>query len=239
MVVTMTNQDQFSPQSINVMPGTVVKWMNGDADPHTVTVDSTNTTSGGPSSDTSFPSGLPSGQSYSWTVPANSVTGTTWFYHCRFHGASGNGQSLGTGMAGSLIVGNSTGVNDDVLLIQHSNPSVVGAGIGNDTYILSPFLLTGTENITLSDVQGINLLQLASGLSIAKSEVAATSLRLTLSNGAKVTVLGANAFNYDVGGNAAAGINHTPVTFTDFAQGTLGVMVQSTGIATGGSVTIP
>ena len=132
-----------------------------------------------------------------------------------------------------------TGENNDVVLLQHTNPSVVGAGIGSDTYILTPSLLTGTENITLSDAQGVNLLQLATGLAIVKSEVALTSLRLTLTNGAKVTVLGADAFGYDVGGNAAAGIYHTPVSFAAFAQFTLGVTVPTTGIATGGPVTIP
>ncbi|CAK0780704.1 hypothetical protein CCP4SC76_7560004 [Gammaproteobacteria bacterium] len=65
-----------------------------------------------------------------------------------------------------------------------------------------------------------------------------TLLRLTLSNGAVVTVLGANTFKYDVGGNALEGINHTPVSFDTFIQGTLGVTVPTSGIATGGPVTI-
>ena len=103
-VVTMTNQDQFSPREIRVIPGTIVKWTNADTDAHTVTVESTNAIAGGPSSDSSFPVGLSSGQSYGWTVPVNAVAGTTWFYHCRFHGQSGTGQALGSGMTGSIKV---------------------------------------------------------------------------------------------------------------------------------------
>ncbi|CAK0749893.1 exported hypothetical protein [Gammaproteobacteria bacterium] len=129
--------------------------------------------------------------------------------------------------------------NNDVVVLQHTNPAVTGAGSGDDIYILTPYLLTGTESITLSDAQGSNRLQLVGGLAIAKSDVAATALRLTLTNGAVITVLGADAFQYDVGGDAVAGINHTPVTFAAFSQNTLGVMVPATGTAAGGAVTIP
>ncbi|CAK0753889.1 exported hypothetical protein [Gammaproteobacteria bacterium] len=128
---------------------------------------------------------------------------------------------------------------NDVVLLQASSPSTVGAGAGDDTYVLAPNTLTSTTSLTLSDTQGSNLLQLAAGLSIAKSEVAPTALRLNMNNGAKVVVLGADAFQYDVGGNATVGINHAPVSFSDFAKNTLGVAVPASGIVTGGPVTIP
>ncbi|CAK0752499.1 hypothetical protein CCP4SC76_2320016 [Gammaproteobacteria bacterium] len=130
------------------------------------------------------------------------------------------------------------GGTNDVVQLQHTSPAIVGAGAGDDTYVLAPNALTGTDHLTISDIQGNNLFQLNSGLSIAKSEVAATALRLTLSSGAVVTVLGADAFQYDVGGDAVAGINHTPVTFAVFSQSTLGVMVPASGTVTGGPVTI-
>ncbi|CAK0782309.1 hypothetical protein CCP4SC76_880002 [Gammaproteobacteria bacterium] len=177
-----------------------------------------------------------SGTSVTLTATPASGTFSGWSGDCS--GTSTCTVSMTAAKSVTATFSGSTGANDDVLLLQHTNPSVVGAGVGNDTYILSPTLLTGTENITLSDVQGISLLQLVAGLSIAKSEVAATSLRLTLTNGAKVTVLGADAFGYDVGGNVTVGISHTPISFVAFAQGTLGVTVLATGIATGGPVTI-
>ena len=103
-VVNMTDQLQFAPSAINVIAGSTVKWVNVGTIPHTVTSDSTNSISGGPNSDISFPNGLSLGQSYSWIVPTSAVSGTTWFYHCRFHGDAGNGQQPGAGMSGSITV---------------------------------------------------------------------------------------------------------------------------------------
>jgi plastocyanin len=104
-VVDMTQQNQFLPQQISVEAGTTVQWTSSDTFmPHTVTADPTNAVSGGPNSDIPFPFGIFSGQTYSWEVPAAAVPGTTWFYHCRFHGSPGNGQSLGFGMTGSVTV---------------------------------------------------------------------------------------------------------------------------------------
>ncbi|CAK0780287.1 exported hypothetical protein [Gammaproteobacteria bacterium] len=131
-----------------------------------------------------------------------------------------------------------TGANN-VVLLQANSPAIVGAGEGDDTYILTPTSLTDTQRITISDTQGTNLLQLAGGLSIAKSEVSPTALRLTLNNGAQVTILGADAFGYDVGGNVTAGISHAPVSFADLAKNTLGVAVPASGTVNGGAVTVP
>ena len=147
---------------------------------------------------------------------------------------------VATGLASWIPAASASTGGNDIVLLQSTDPSIVGAGAGNDTYIMTPYqLTTGTQILTISDTQGNNLLQLAEGLSIAKSEVAATSLRLTLINGAQFTVLGADAFQYDAGGNAAAGVNHAPVSFAAFAQNTLLVTVPAAGIiATGPSVTI-
>ncbi len=192
---------------------------------------------------TSNPTGINCGTGSGCSASFNSGTSVTLMANPASGIFSGGCTGTGTCTVSMAVAKNVTatftGESDDVLQLQHTSPAIVGAGNGNDTYILSPSLLTGTEHITLSDAQGINLLQLVGGLSIAQSEVAATALRLTLTNGAKVTVLGADAFKYDVGGNAAAGIYHTPVTFVAFAQGTLGVTVPTSGTATGGPVTIP
>jgi plastocyanin len=103
-VVNMTSQHQFSPREISVTAGATVQWMNIDSTAHTATADSADPISGGPNSDILFPNGVSQGQTYSWTVPASAVPGTTWFYYCRFHGNPGNGQSLGLGMTGSITV---------------------------------------------------------------------------------------------------------------------------------------
>ena len=127
---------------------------------------------------------------------------------------------------------------DNFLVLQYASSAVIGSDEGNDTYLLSNSMLTAGQNLTISDTKGSNSLQLASGLSIASSLVASNTLQLTLSNGSIVTVLGADAFTYDVGGNLTAGLDNPDVSYSNFVQGTLGTAVPTTGIATGGAATI-
>ena len=61
------------------------------------------------------------------------------------------------------------------------------------------------------------------------------ALQLRLSNGGVVTVLGANLFTYDVGGNNSAGIDNIDLSYASFVQNTLGVTVPITGSVTGGA----
>ncbi|MBM3501352.1 MAG: hypothetical protein FJX74_22085 [Armatimonadetes bacterium] len=93
----------FSPRTITVPRGSTVKWVNKESFMHTVTRDPLNPVAGGPNSDATFPSGMALNDSYSWTVPSV-ASGTTFFYHCRFHATPGNGSSLGAGMTGSVTV---------------------------------------------------------------------------------------------------------------------------------------
>lgn len=91
----------FMPAIVKVAPGTQLTWTNIDPMPHTVTPD----VSGfGPNSVTAFPSGLVNGDVFQWTVPANAAIGTKYYYHCLFHGAPGDGSSLGLGMVGMIEV---------------------------------------------------------------------------------------------------------------------------------------
>ena len=128
--------------------------------------------------------------------------------------------------------------NDDFKFVQHSSPGILGAGVGDDTYILSSEMLNGDEEITISDGQGANRIQLLPGLGIAKSEVGANALKLTLSNGSEITVLGASEFEYEAGANAATGETAPSADFSTFANETLGLQVPSSGTANGGPVTI-
>lgn len=112
--------------------------------------------------------------------------------------------------------------NNDINILQASDAAVVGAGAGNDTYVLSPSTLSANQVIEISDTQGANKLQLIGGLTIASSSVASNGVELTLSNGAKVTVLGADTFSYEVGGNPLTGVAGTVQTYAQFATTTLG-----------------
>lgn len=75
--------------------------------------------------------------------------------------------------------------NNDINILQASDAAVVGAGAGNDTYVLSPSTLSANQEVTISDTQGANKLQLIGGLTIASSSVASNGVELTLSNAPK------------------------------------------------------
>lgn len=111
---------------------------------------------------------------------------------------------------------------NDINILQASDNLVVSAFGGDDTYVLSPNTLSANQVIQISDTQGANKLQLIGGLTIASSSVASNAVLLTLSNGAKVTVLGADTFSYEVGGNPLTGPAGTVQTYAQFATTTLG-----------------
>jgi len=129
---------------------------------------------------------------------------------------------------------------NDVLLVQNTSPAILGGLAGDDTYIISGSLLTDTpKEITISDTEGSNSIQLVGGLEIASSIVAAESLQFTLSNGVIINVNGANTFGYEPGGNATAGIDEPDVSYEDFVGDTLGSSVPTgSDTASGGEVTI-
>lgn len=144
--------------------------------------------------------------------------------------------------ADMVFTGNSTfgsiSKDDQFIVIQPSSPAIVGAGTGNDTYLISGSMIPAGKNITISDAIGANSLQLASGLSISSSQVSSSALKLTLSNGSTVTVLGADKFSYEIAGNTSAGVNNPDVSFASFVQGSLGTTIPSSGVNSGGGLII-
>jgi plastocyanin len=99
--VQMTGSHSFNPTNVTVPAGSTVQWKNIDTSHHTVASD-TNVSKF--NSDPAFPSGLPGGTTFNWTVPATATSGTVFFYHCEIHGTAGDGTHLGGGMAGSVTV---------------------------------------------------------------------------------------------------------------------------------------
>ena len=69
-------------------------------------------------------------------------------------------------------------------------------GAGNDTYIISPYTLSGAVTAKIIDTEGANVIQLIGGVTIASSSFYGNAAQLTLSNGASVQILGAAAFTY-------------------------------------------
>ncbi len=148
----------------------------------------------------------------------------------------------------SLRIGSSTGAaaalpfvtkDDNFVAAQYASPAILGSGLGNDTYLLSPSLLPPGTSLTISDTQGINAVQLAPGLAIASSRVGADALQLTLVNGSVITLLGAAAFGFEAAGNATAGTDNPDLSYANFAQQVLGVAVPTgSSLNTGGAVVI-
>ncbi|MDD3019157.1 MAG: cadherin-like domain-containing protein [Comamonas sp.] len=125
-----------------------------------------------------------------------------------------------------------------VTALQNGMLQSVGSGAGDDVYLISGALLGQGSNVTITDTQGANRIQLADGLSITSSEVANTALRLTLNSGATVTVLDAHQFTYDVGMNLTAKVGSMDFSFAEFTTGVLGAKQSASGNLQGGAVTI-
>lgn len=123
-------------------------------------------------------------------------------------------------------------MSNDTVNVQRG---VVGAGSDDDTYILASTLIDANAQITISDVEGSNSIQLIGGLSITSSIVAEDTAQLTLSNGAVVTVLGASSMSYAIGGNPLTGEIGSTKTYQTFATDILGSTVPTTGTSNGGT----
>ena len=94
-------------------------------------------------------------------------------------------------------------------------------GAGNDTYVISTFALTSTVTASITDTEGTNIIQLVDGTIVSASSFFADAVQLTLSTGAKVQILGASKFSYQVGANAIAGDGSVSLSYAQFAT-TLG-----------------
>lgn len=120
--------------------------------------------------------------------------------------------------------------NADLNLLQASDTQDVGAGAGNDTYIIAAGSMNAGQVINVTDTEGANNIKLVGGLTIQSSVVASTAVQLTLSNGAVVNVFGADTFNYILGGSAFD-TTGTSQNFSTFVS-SLGVASVPTGNTT-------
>jgi len=119
--------------------------------------------------------------------------------------------------------------SDDLNILQASDTNNVGAGEGNDTYIINSSSTTSGQTINITDTQGANVIKIVGGVTITSSVVASNVVQLTLSNGAVINVLGADAFTFEIGGDAFTTGSGTSQTFTEFVTQSLGVASVPTG----------
>jgi len=125
-------------------------------------------------------------------------------------------------------------------IIPTANGQTYLGGAGDDTYILSSLTIEANATIAIQDTEGSNKIQLVDGLQIASSMVTSNAVQLTLNNGAKIQILGADSFGYDVGGNSLATGPGTQTNFNSFVSQVLGSSVPGAGQgpASSGPVTI-
>ncbi|MBF0303609.1 MAG: hypothetical protein HQK73_11260 [Desulfamplus sp.] len=128
---------------------------------------------------------------------------------------------------------------DDFIVPTTDNVTYRG-GAGNDTYILTN-LINSNAVIVIADTEGNNKIQLADGLSIISSVFYNDATELTLSNSAKIQILGASRFSFEIGANASAGdIALNPnATYAQFAADFGVATLPTTGSTPGSSYTIP
>ena len=117
-------------------------------------------------------------------------------------------------------------MSNDVFLVQRG---ITGKGEGDDTYVFSEHVLDANGTVTISDTEGANRIQLIDGLSISSSVVANNTVRLILSNGTVVDILGAATMDYVIGGDPVSGGAGLKKSFTGFVEDVLGGQVPASG----------
>lgn len=127
--------------------------------------------------------------------------------------------------------------NDDLNILQSSDPINLGAGAGNDTYIIATTTMSTGQTINITDTQGINNIKLIGGVTIQSSTVATNAIQLTLNNNTTINIFGADTFNYILGGEAFSASSGTSQSFNDFVKLTLKADIPSGTDTTNGTRT--
>jgi hypothetical protein len=127
--------------------------------------------------------------------------------------------------------------NDDLNILQASDSTNVGAGAGNDTYIVTPTTMAAGQTINITDTEGANNIKLVGGVTIASSIVAANSIQLTINNGGIINIFGADTFSYILGGDAFDATSGVSQSFNDFVTASLGATVPTGTDTVNGSTT--
>jgi hypothetical protein len=135
--------------------------------------------------------------------------------------------SIAIGTKGSAV----GTLTNDVLVVSGGNSYRGGAG--SDVYVISPVLLAAPVIAEITDTEGSNTVQLVDGTVIASSRFLSDAVELTLDTGARVQVLGASRYVYQVGADAVGGDFSSPLSFSQFAEA-LGASVPAGGGSTSG-----
>jgi len=118
---------------------------------------------------------------------------------------------------------------NDLNILQATDTQNIGAGAGDDTYIVNASSMTSGQTINISDTEGSNIIKIVGGVTIASSIVGENVAQFTLSTGAIINVLGADTFTYEIGGDPFVTGTGTTQAFSSFVTQTLGISSVPTG----------
>ena len=103
-------------------------------------------------------------------------------------------------------------------IVPSENDTTYRGLAGDDVYIISQ----ATEDnavIKIIDTEGSNVIQLVDGITISTSLFTKNAARLTLSNGAEITINGADKFTFETSGKATSGDIGANRDYSDFVKG--------------------
>lgn len=106
---------------------------------------------------------------------------------------------------------------NNIIVLDNNNTTFRGLG-GDDVYIISDKTVNNNAKINIVDTNGINTIQLVENIKITKSLFTSDAARLTLDNGAEITINRADKFTFDLTGNLTSGNIGSQKTFEEFAE---------------------
>ena len=124
---------------------------------------------------------------------------------------------------------------NDLNILQSSDTANMGAGAGDDVYLINASSMSAGQSVTITDTEGSNIIKIVGGVTLASSIVGANVIQLTLSSGAVINLLGADTMSYEIGGDAFSTGTGTSQTFSDFVTQTLGTSVPSDSSTSAGN----
>ena len=121
---------------------------------------------------------------------------------------------------------------DNIIILDGQGKNYRGLS-GDDTYFVSQLIPKNTK-LSITDTDGVNIIQVPTNTYVDKSLFTKNAARLTLEDGREITINSADKFSYNVGGNVVDGTKGTDLTFAEFAE-VFGVydILNSSGAQTG------
>ncbi len=121
---------------------------------------------------------------------------------------------------------------DNIVILDGQGKNYRGLS-GDDTYFVSQLIPKNTK-LSITDTDGVNIIQIPTNTYVDKSLFTKNAARLTLEDGREITINSADKFSYNVGGNVTNGTKGTDLTFAEFTE-VFGVydILNSSGAQTG------